>query len=350
MNKKTILYSILVGIFFSSCFRDHKKYDFSEAREPEAVELKLRESSALFNEQYFKVSMDSLDRVLLLRIEFKNGLKDFPFPKDKEGKELTATSFHFELYCNGQPVQGADFPIYARNQRVFYLYGYNDWLGKTIDFSSDTIDLKTTSFLKYEIPYFAFNKLKKGMKDFELKISQGVFCSSAMARRAKPDPSLKDTVFVYLRSSVPLSILKTKVAFRLNIPPIYKTALANEIIELRNDSVYSPAGSDNTIWNSSYPDMYWTISHPLNVNYVRSNYQKSTSQYTGRDTFYVFHYGMNDTISIGIWDHDNLSSDDYLASHKFAMSQFKPDKISRFGFGAVRRMDIKSTPYGIINP
>lgn len=348
--KKTILTCCLAAaLALSSCFTNSRMSDAYEERLPAPVAFSVKEPSALFNDKNFKLYLDSLDHVLRLNLEIRNGLRDFPFPKDKAGQQLTAACIRFELYCNGQLIRGANLPVYARNQRVYYMYGYNQWLGDTLGFASDTIDLKTTPSLTYEVPYFAFSKVKPGVKEIELRIFQEGFYSAISYRVGRRDSSSADSVFSYVRNKSPLSLLKAKVAFKLNVPPIYKTGLCNEMIELRDDSTYSPSGSDHTIWNSSYPDLYWTIDHPLEKNYVRSDYEKSTAQYTRRDTFYVFHYSMNDSIDINIWDHDNLSKDDFIANGRFAMSQFRPGKTNRFSFGPVRRAEIKALSFGVIN-
>src|ERR1700741_2851154 len=209
MTKSTLLYFSFSTLILSSCFTDSKEYHFEKPRSPEPVAFSTKESSALFNEEYFKISLDSLKNNLMLKLEFKDGMKKFPFPKDKKGRELSTTCFHFELYSNGQPVQGADLPVYATNQRIFFMYGYTEWLGKDIGFNSDTIDLKIAGALYYTIPYYAFNKLKQGVNEIEIKISQEVFCSDKSIRVGRIDTLLKDSVYDYIRSYAPLSFLKT---------------------------------------------------------------------------------------------------------------------------------------------
>jgi hypothetical protein len=331
----------------ASCYTDSHERKI-KADEPGAVELTELESSKLFNDDYIKLSIDTFRNSLMVKLTVNTNKKEFPFPTDK-GTKLSGTAFRFELFHNGQPVQGAGLPVYARNNRIFYTYGYNQWLGESLDYYSDTIDLQLQPSVTFEIPFYAFNKIKAGINEFELKVAQKVFCAPTGKLEFRPDSTGRDSVMTFDRCVQPLELLKTKVKFKLNIPAMYKTAFINELIELRDDSVYSPAGSDNTIWNSSYPDMYWTINHPAKMNYARSDYQKSTASYDRADTFYIYHYGAKDTIEIGVWDHDNLSKDDYIAHKRFLMDQFRLNKSNRFRFNAVRRMEIKTISYGVIN-
>jgi len=106
---------------------------------------------------------------------------------------------------------------------------------------------------------------------------------------------------------------------------------------------------DNTIWNSSYPDIYWTIDFPNKDFYCRSDYKKSTDLYDIKDTFYLYHYTPYDSVYIGVWDHDDLSRDDYISYERFSLKKFNNNAITKFAFDNIKEFQLKVVRNGYVN-
>lgn len=300
--------------------------------------------SALFNEEKFTIRIDTFYNNIRFQVSCRS-FDRFPFPKDKNGKELSATAFSMVILDNGKPITNDLFhkTDFTKN------YPAGLYLSGPLMFQTDTVDLKTGFAQTFEIPMYAFFKLKKGIHQLELKVTQTVFRSEMSEVVKTIDSVSKDTLTYYEFSRKEAPLLSFTLKFRVNVPEIYSTAFYSKGIQLRNDSIYSPSGMDNTLWNSSYPDIYWTISYPKDNFYCCSDYQKSTDVYSAHDTFTVLHYYPNDSISIGVWDHDNFSRDDYLAFQTFCFNQFGHEKITGLTFSSIKLFKIKCRSNGVVN-
>lgn len=332
---------ILSSLILTSCLGL-----FNSESKPKPVDFEISDKSPLTQDDYFKLEIDSFRNELLFRIRITNEMAEFQFPKDKEGHFLSGTAFHIAFLCNNKPIEGAG--LTGKNSTYNY-FGYNKWLEKEVFYNTDTLDLFSAHTIEFRLPMYAFNKLKSGTTEMEMSCSQKLFCSGSTFGKQFIDAEKHDTVMRYIRNYVPASLLSFKAKFKINVPRIFKTSIYGYGIELRNDSVYSPAGMDNTIWNSSYPDVYWTINFPKDDYYCSSDYQKSTALYDAKDTFYLYHYTPNDSISIGVWDHDNLSRDDYISYETFSLNQFPQNKNYSFGFKNVKKFDMRVVKEGYVN-
>lgn len=293
-----------------------------------------------------KIEIDSLDNILHICLAFKEkGMKKFPFPIYKSSDTLSGTAFEFGLYNNGKIIEGPG--LISRDLSSTY-FGYNKYLSKQLVLRSDTENLKEVYSIPFSIPFYAFKNLRAGENQLELRITQSTFCSENKFSKLYVD-SLGDSTYHDVRNIMKAPLLSCIVKFKLNVPKIFKTTLYCESIELRNDTVYSPAGMDNTLWNSSYPDVYWTVDFPNTDFYCSSDYQRSTSLYDLKDTFYLYHYTPNDSIYIGVWDHDNLSRDDYISYERFSINQFAQNKITKFAFENIKEFRLKVSRQGYIN-
>lgn len=316
--------------------------------ERKPVEVTITEKSNLFNEELVELTVDSANNFLYLNLAFNyKALQKFPFPKYENNEALTGTAFQFGLYTKGQLIEGIHLDNKKSNNNYF---GYNKWLGDHFSFYSDTIDFRNGQNISFEIPLYAFGKLKAGLHEIELKISQEIFCSPFKFSKFMHVDSLGDSIYSTIRNSIRSPLLYCSAKFKISIPKIFKSTVYGYGIELRNDSVYSPAGMDNTIWNSSYPDVYWTISFPADNFYCSSDYQKSTSLYDAKDTFFLYHYTPHDSISIGVWDHDNLSRDDYISYRNFSVNQFPQGEKVSFSYGNLKSIELRMDKHGYINP
>jgi len=336
--KKCALQGLVVAALIfglSACLFNREKKDTFHR-----VPYQLTDKSPLFNDDNFELIIDSAGNYLHIKLKGKAGLKKFPYPKDDQGNLLSSTAFSFSILNNKLPLTGASLTNF-HDVRYSY-FGYNRWLGQTVTHSTDTSDLSRGFVAEFKIPFYAFNKLKTGIHELELRGIQNVFCSQANFETLRIDSASKDTTLKYVRHYSPSVLIAFSVKFKVQVPQIFRTTLYGYGIELRNDSVFSPAGMDNTLWKSSYPDIYWTVDYPCNNFYCSSDYQKSTSHYDEQDTFYLYHYTPYDSIAIGVWDHDNLSRDDYISYQNFSLQQLPAGKKTILKFDNIKAFEIKA--------
>lgn len=335
------IFCCLVVVFFCSC---SGFFGGGKSTSPQEMDFFLSGSSPSFNEKDIAIRVDSMGNSVHFNVS-SNDLNKFPFPKDDKGQSLSATSLNFEILENGKPIINSLFQKTEFNR----VYPATKYLSGSLAYTSDTIDLKNGLNENFEIPMYAFYKLKAGLHQLQLRVSQTVFCSPLTHAVKSIDSLSKDTVTTYVRNYKKGAMFFFTVNFRINVPELYETVFYSKGIELRNDSIYSPAGMDNTLWNSSYPDMYWTISYPEEEYYCSSYYQKSTDIYTTKDTFPLIHYYPADSVALGIWDHDNLSHDDFISYKRFSISQFANNKITGLTFQNIKLFKLKCERKGRIN-
>jgi hypothetical protein len=338
--RRSLLYFIVLFAISACVGHSNRKKE----RSPQPVEFAVKEHSLFFKEDLFKVEIDTLYNMIHICLTFKKeATAKFPYPTF-QNDTLTGTVFDFSLWNNGKMIRGAGLAHEDRNS----YFQYNKYLSDFLQFNSDTIDMKETFTIPFFIPMYAVANLHAGINEIELKIGQSHFFSADKFEKLTVDSSGK-TVRSETRNFKKLPLISGSVIFKLNVPKVFKTTIYNESIELRNDSVYSPAGMDNTIWNSSYPDIYWTIDFPGNDLYCRSDYKRSTSLYDIKDTFYLYHYTPYDSVYIGVWDHDDLSRDDYISYERFSLAKFKQNAVTTFSFDNIKEFKLKADRKGYIN-
>ncbi len=279
-----------------------------------------------------------MNNKLYIQLNFKiDDLKKFPFPiNTKYNDTLFKTAFNFDFFNNGQLI----FSNYCSLKNTLRWVTDSSNLRNRLHISSDTINLQNDNNLQIEIPFYAFHNLKKGKQTIELAISQTVFTN---------DSYQKDSSGKYYRLYAVKPLLNARVKFAIDVPEIYKSIIYGQGLVLRNDSTFSPAGMDNTLWKSSYPDIYWTIRYPTNEYYAQTPYEPSTDRYTEQDTFNLYHYFKNDSIGLGVFDHDDLSRDDFLGSWQGPLKVLEKKECTQLKFDNIKSFDIKIKEEGIIN-
>ncbi|MCK6649499.1 MAG: hypothetical protein L6Q66_07575 [Bacteroidia bacterium] len=322
LHATTLLFSI---VLLSSCIRE-RNYDIKTATPVPYTQIS---KTPAFTDQFASLTLDSINNVLLINLTIKNADK-IPFPTNQQYNDtLTHTAFNFEFLYNGHIVK-SDYCSFKNTLR---------WTNDTTEnkddlrITTDTIDLAEGNSFSFKLPYYAFHQIKSGKQKFTLKVYQTIFMDKL---RLKTDSTYK-----YLKLYDPKQIFATEISFELNIPKIYKSKLYGYGLQLRNDSTFSPVGMDNTIWNSSYPDIYWSVFYPTDMIYAQTPYQKSTDRYEGKDTFILYHYYKNDSIGIGVYDHDNLSRDDGLGYKGLDLRSMVRKYPKRICFDAIKWMDLK---------
>lgn len=332
--KLKILFSFFCLVYLNSC--EYNRYN--EAAIPKPVNYSVLQKSAFFNEKNISFSIDSLNNSLYIKLTIK-ALKDFPFPVNKQSKDtLFKTAFNFVFYCDNRIIV-SDYPVLKNTFRYF-----KDTLStaKNMNFSTDTVDLRNSNDLQIQIPFYAFHNLKRGKHIIELAVSQTVFTDEVSVINTDNSPG-----YIHAHATKPL--INVRVKFDLNVPPIYKSTIYGLGLELKNDSTFSPAGMDNTIWKSSYPDIYWAILYPQNEFYVQTPFETSTAKYYSHDTFNLYHYYVNDSVGFGVYDHDNLSRDDGLGYWWGSLNNLKKTEYKRLKFGNVHHFDLKVKEGKMVN-
>jgi hypothetical protein len=295
-------------------------------------------TSALFNKNMVEFKLDSMKHTLFISMHIKNP-KYIPFPRSKKyGDTLFRTAFRFDFYSGNQLIQ-SEFTALRNSLKWQTDSSLNV---SNLCITTDTSDLRNNPDFEIRLPYLAFHSLKKGKHTIELRVHQDVFTEEL--RVENPDGTHD-----YVRAYEHASLLNASFKFDINIPPVYKSTIYGYGLELKNDSTFSPAGMDNTIWKSSYPDIYWTVYYPENVAYCQTEYQTSTDKYRGKDAFTLYHYSADDSLGIGVYDHDNLSRDDGLGYWWGSMKFLQREPLRRISFGNVKSFDVKIKEEGVVN-
>lgn len=319
---------------FFSCLNLHPE----KKTEPKPVSYSVLNRSNYFNKNNISFSIDSLNNMLFVKLNIKE-LRNFPFPINSDYQDtLFKTAFTFDFYCNNKIIT-SDYRIFKNT-----FHYYNDTLStaKNLSLSTDTVDLRKANELQIQIPFYAFHNLRKGKQIIEIEMSQTTFTDEV--RVMKPDSSYS---YKHILTVKPL--MNARVKFELNVPEIYKSVIYGRGLVLRNDSTFSPAGMDNTLWKSSYPDIYWTINYPKNEYYAQTTYEPCTDRYTEHDTFNLYHYSTNDSIGFGVFDHDDLSRDDFLGSWWGSLNDLEKKEYKRLNFDNVQSFDLSVKAIGVIN-
>lgn len=285
-----------------------------------------------------ELKIDTLNNLLIVILNL-NPMGDFPFPIDNKDKDtLHQTAFNFDFYLNGEII----LSDYKKNKNTLRWLTDSSETTSHLSLTSDTLSLLSSNQIIYEIPFHVFHNLKQGKQTIELRIWQNTFKGKSHEVVTKTD---RYNYYNYATKS----ILDARVKFDINIPPIYKSSVYGFGLQLKNDSTFNPAGMDNTIWNSSYPDIYWTLYYPTDILYAQTEYQKSTDAYTYLDTFELYHYYQNDSIGIGVYDHDDLSRDDGLGYWTGSIDFLRRKPRRRFTFGNVKWFDINIGKAKVVN-
>ena len=335
MSTFTRIFFFIITLTIVSCWQ---KPPVDMLRLPESVNYTVVSRSPLFNKKNTTLSIDTCNNRMIITLDL-NQIKDFPFPINGKDKDtLFNTAFNFDFYYNNKLIT----TDYKKNQNTIRWQIDSSKTANDLTFSSDTVNMNTENQFIYEIPFYAFHNLKKGKQSIELRIWQNTFKGSAHEIKTKGNTCN------YCNYSTKC-FLDAKVRFDLNIPAIYKSTVYGYGLQLKNDSTFSPAGMDNTLWNSSYPDIYWTLYYPTDQLYAQTPYQKSTDAYTDSDTFDLYHYYLNDSLGIGVFDHDYLSRDDGLGYWTGPMNFLRKEPRRRFSFSNIKWFDIKVGKAKLIN-
>lgn len=330
-NRKVVLYVLCMFILFIRCTNSFPPID-----KLKSVTFTVIEQSVFFNKKTTELLIDSLDKNLYIQLNFRD-CSGLPFPINSEYHDtLTKTAFHLDFYSNNKLIESEYVSFLDKMQ---WKSAYSD---SCLRLKTDTVDLKYANNQFIQVPLYAFHKIKSGHNSFTLHVWQDVFTNDL--RVMTKDSSFR-TQHLYSKKE----LLNAKVKFDITIPTIYKSIIYGEGLSLKNDSTFSPAGMDNTLWRSSYPDIYWAIIYPKNKYYVNTPYQSSTDKYVANDTFSLYHYYANDSIGFEVLDHDNLSRDDVMGSWSGSLQSISSTKPVVIKFDNVKSFSVSAKKMGPIN-
>ncbi len=185
-------------------------------------------------------------------------------------------------------------------------------------FYTSVVRLKSDMLDRIEIPLYALKDYPAGLKvQLNLRLWQDVFVGEEIWTKKKQDGDDMDYLY---RDTLKKELIDNVYSFNITVPEIYKTQFVCDSIKLQNDSAWNPYGSDNTIWKSSLPDIYFCVSDGFWNEQMRSHTEKSSFSFDSPDTLNYYHYTNDAVFRIEVLDHDNLSRDEVLGALKGQLS------------------------------
>lgn len=301
----------------------------------------LTDSSIAFTQKQASLGIDTFMRTLNISLHYDFPRSAFPVIK-KFSDTLTETAFLFELKADGQTIL-SDY-LTDKNK-----YGIQLSEGP-MRYTTDTMNLETPGTADIYIPFYAFHNLKKGLHNMEVAVSQSIFRSNHTK-----DVRCYDSVFNHpsvcqIRYRAAKQLVRCTATFKMMVPALHQTVLYTNRIEVRNDPIFNPYASDNTLWKSPLPDVYWSVFYPLRHSYASSDYKSSTIEYTRRDTVNLYHYATTDSVCFAVYDHDALSRDDGLGYKNVCLQDLIIRKGLNTAFWYIKTFSLDADYRGIVNP
>jgi hypothetical protein len=322
------LFTCLILVFFcTSCL------DFGAKKKDTAVQFTIAKKKGTEDKIDAEFSVDSADKVLVLTINLKN-LGKISVPIDREKKDtLRCTALRCQFLFDGKPI-----PLNA--SRFKFLDQENSWLIPGADelcFRSDTFFCVGQKTLSLRIPFYLFSAIPAGKKKpFQVKIYQDSFFSAShYAVKPGEKGNETDSVSYWYRNAKAHTAIDFLVSFNLDIPKIYSSQLICNQIKLQNDSSWGPAGSDVTIWKSSYPDIYFSTYAPNGFLVHSSAIEKSTAEWSRGDTCEICFYSESDPVEIWVMDYDHLSKDDVIGTWSGTLKDLRSAGNTPLKFGHI---------------
>ncbi len=254
--------------------------------------------------------IDTAEQSLIITVVI-NDVSAIKFPIHPQTKDTFRYSvLRFDFFEGTRPIEAMDCKC------SFSYSGFSNTLpyslaAKTLSFVTDTINLSVPQRITFRLPFFHLRNLSAGQKNLTLKIKNDEFYSD---QKKKEKIINGERRTVYERERMSGEGMHVLLAYPFKMPKVYSSIFICDKITLQNDSSWSPSGSDFTIFRSSLPDIYYEIYTPANFTHHRSQFQKSTIEFNRQDTCTLYFYSPGDSLTIGVFDHDNFSRDDGLGS------------------------------------
>jgi len=200
--------------------------------------------------------------------------------------------------------------------------------------------------VKIIIPLYFARKFGEGkMLTIKIRVWQDYFMSQ---KRDKPSEPGKVTM-EEIRDTLKTKLIDNVYSISFKMPPIYKTEIICDSFALQNDTSWSPGGSDNTLFKSSYPDLFYSLDDYGYFTQSTSHIEKSTDKFEYGDTLVLYRYKLHEPFNLRIFDYDFLSKNDQLADTMLDPEQLPDNKTNVLKFGHVKHFYLKKKNYGKIN-
>lgn len=236
-----------------------------------------------------------------------------------------------------------EFSDYKRNMKSGRLYeNMNDSSGIFYEEKS----LKENFPIKIIIPLYFARKFEEGkMVTVQIRVWQDYFLSR---KRNKPNEPGKVTM-EEIRDTLKTKLIDNVYSISFKMPAVYKTEIICDSLILQNDTSWSPGGSDNTLFKSSYPDLFYSVDDYGYFTQSTSHIEKSTDKFEEGDTLVLYRYKPHEPFDLRIFDYDFLSKNDQLADTMLDPEQLPNNKTSILKFGHVSRFYLRKKDHGKIN-
>lgn len=337
-----ILFCLLTVVALFSCFNEREDGQTTETTFDLFSDGEVKVKSELKNNSHWKpadkikAKIHLKENKLVVEFNFSDLEKELLNGIVYKGDTLRSTMFNMQLLCNGKLV-GTDF----------IKGSYNACNDSSCVFYSSVTRLKANMLDKIQIPLYALKDFPANSKvQLQLRLWQDCFMGEEIWTKKKIGNY--NTTYIY-RDTLNKKLIDNVYSFSVTVPEIYKTEIVCDSLILQNDSAWSPYGSDNTIWNSSLPDIYFSVLDEFWNEQSSSHIEKSCSIFNTPDTLAYYHYKPDEIIRISVYDHDNLSRDDVLGSWKGSLDKVKNRMRYRLKFDHVEEFYLHKIEKGLQN-
>ncbi len=342
---------ILSGLLFCACSGKPSEEDELESEEENEqfyanlkLPVELKQSAPWPGNKKFSASAEIREMQVVFTLKMDD-LPKFLIPLSPNKKDtFLNTNYNLSFTCNNQPLKIVLNPI---KHRWFYRNNFGAEADSLLDHTTNINKLNKDKYIEVRFPLFALSKFPANKAiNIDVHVWQDYFLSE---EKQKPELVDKNSFSSYYRDTLKVKLIDNIYSFQVTIPAIYKTDIICDSIVLQNDSAWTPAGSDNTLWKSTYPDIYFSINDLYNTTQGSSTVEKSTAKFTVGDTVPYYHYKEKETFYIEVYDFDMLSKNDLLGWKKTNLSKFVEAQNYILKFGHVNQFCFRKKSFGKIN-
>lgn len=340
--KIKILYFLFLSLIFSSCFQQNEEVNIEEnstkllLNSGKEFQTVLKNNSLWIIADKIKTKIISRNNAIEIAFDFKDINDELIKCISNKRETPNSTIFKLQLMCNGSAFH-SDL-IKGRN------FSKND---STEIFSTSVTRLGEKMVDNIEIPFYLLVNYPANSKvEMKIRIWQECFLGEEIWKKRKKGDSEEN---YFYRDTLRKKLIDNTYTFFVTVPQIYKTNIVCDSMQLQNDKDWSPIGSDNTIWNSSLPDIYFSIADEFGREQSSSHIEKSSCSFIEPDTLSYYHYSKDEVFSIGVYDHDNLSNDDVLGVREGKLSSVANKKRYLLKFGHIDKFYFKKLEQGLQN-
>ncbi len=269
-----------------------------------------------------------------------DNIKPEAYPFDS--KKYTSTDLQYSLLFNEENLL-PEFLNYKGNSKSGALYSsLNDSSGVFFE----TRSLSYNSAIKLIVPVYFMKKFKAGT-DVKVKVRvwQDYFISEkSYDQNPGKSVSMSDT-----RDTLRKKLIDNVYSFSFKMPTVFKTEIICDSFALQNNEKWSPGGSDNTLFKSSYPDLFYLLEDYAYFDQASSHIEKSTAKFEMGDTVALYRYKLHEPFKLKVYDYDYLSKNDVLGDTLLDPESISDNNTTVLAFRHVERFYLRKKNYGKIN-